>query len=83
MKPLKKLLSILMISAILLPTIGVTSAFAEEDEGILYLLGKCLVECSITTPPWTFARVKCNATCYGEAYEGIVLEIYNGLAQSN
>ncbi len=82
MKTLKKLLSILMIAAIMLPTIGVTSAFAEEDEGILLLLGKCLVECSISTLPWTFARVKCNTSCYGQAYESIVLEIFNDLVQA-
>lgn len=82
MKPLKKLLSILMISAILIPTVGVSSAFAEEEEGILFLLGKCLVECSSSTLPWTFARVKCYTSCYSQAYESIVLEIFNDLVQA-
>jgi hypothetical protein len=62
MKTLKKLLSILMISAILLPTIGVTSAFADADV-IARKLTECLDTCYSTTSAWTFQRWGCLIDC--------------------
>ena len=63
MKPLKKLLSILMISAILIPTVGVSTTKAEEYTA-LTKFADCLTTCENTTSAWTFQRIGCKIDCH-------------------
>lgn len=70
MKTIKKLLSILMISAILLPTVGVSSAFAEDTAVTTYLA--CLDNCSSTTTAWSIQRIVCVVDCFFKFVDNVL-----------